>query len=275
MHYELCIDKIIIAEPTNFCPYQSIECGQMFRYKANSKDHYTVYSKDKRCFVYKDNDAVIIETSDTAYFVNFFDLERDYGVIADRLIGYDELSGCVEYGKGIRIFKQDLFETIISFIISANNHIPRIKSIIERICEAVGQKIGDYYAFPTPQELCRLTESDFVKMGAGYRARYLANTAKVLAESDILIQLARCNDGKEAHKILMSLQGVGDKVANCISLFGLGITNSFPVDTWIFRTLGSSQLNTPDKVRRYYQDRYGDLAGFAQQYLFFYARSGK
>ncbi|MCL2370671.1 MAG: 8-oxoguanine DNA glycosylase [Firmicutes bacterium] len=265
-------NKIILTNPTNFCPHQSIECGQMFRFRVTQDGRYTVYSGDKRCFVYSDGDNVVIETADTDYFANYFDFGRDYGAIVSTLSGYDELRSSVECGKGIRIFKQDLFETIISFIISANNHIPRIKSIIERICEAAGQKIDDYYAFPTPENLSRLTVEDFAKIGAGYRARYLAETSKVLAKTDMLQELAQAND-KQVHKKLLSLQGIGEKVANCIGLFGLGITNSFPVDTWIFKTLSSDELNTPDKVRRYYQNRYGDLAGFAQQYLFWNVRT--
>jgi len=246
----------------------------MFRYKAE-RGGYTVYSADKRCFVYKDGVSVIIETTDTSYFDSFFDLDRDYGSITNTLSSYDELRDSVLFGNGIRIFKQNLFETIISFIISANNHIPRIRNIIERICEAAGQRIDGYYTFPSPESLSCLTADDFVKTGAGYRARYLAETAGVLAKTDILSQLASANNDTLIHKKLLALQGVGDKVASCIALFGLAVTGSFPVDTWIFKTLGTEELDTPDKVRRYYQNRYGDLAGYAQQYLFWKARNKK
>jgi len=267
-------NRIILTNAVNFCPRQSIECGQMFRYRAE-KGGYTVYSADKLCFVYEDGGSVIIETADTAYFDNFFDFNTDYGIITQMLSRYDELKESVDYGKGIRIFKQDLFETIISFIISANNHIPRIRSIIERICEIAGQKIDDYYAFPTLENLSRLAEDDFAKIGAGYRARYLVDTVRILHETDILSALISINNNALIHKNLLLLQGVGDKVANCIALFGLAVTASFPVDTWIFKTLGTEELNTPDKVRRYYQNRYGNLAGYAQQYLFWKARNGK
>ena len=265
-------NQIILTNAVNFCPRQSVECGQMFRYKPE-RIGYTVYSTDKRCCVYEDGSSVIIETSDVGYFNNYFDLSTDYGAIVETLSGYDELKESVEYGNGIRIFKQDLFETIISFIISANNHIPRIKSIIERICEAVGQKIDDYYAFPTLENLSDLTTEDFAKMGAGYRSRYLFETVQILQTSNVLSELTSANDDELIHKKLLSLQGVGEKVANCISLFGLAVTGSFPVDTWIFKTLGTKDLDTPDKVRRYHQCRYGSLAGYAQQYLFWKARN--
>ena len=263
--------KITLHNAAHFDPRAAIECGQMFRYK-RERDGYLLHSKDKLCHVRKDGGTVIIETDDTDYFGGYFDLGTDYGAITAALGGFAELSECVRYGKGIRIFRQDLFETVISFIVSANNHIPRIKGIIERICEAAGRRLADgVYAFPEPCELARLTAADFAAIGAGYRAPYLAQTARDLAETDILGRIKRADTARK-YKLLSTLKGVGPKVAHCIALFGLGVTDSFPVDTWIFKALGGGELDTPDKVRRHYQERYGALAGYAQQYIFFHNR---
>ena len=266
--------RIVLKNAVHFDPRAAIECGQMFRYRA-SLGGYAVNSKDRACFVCKDGDTVVIETGDTGYFDSYFDLGTDYGVITRTLGEFPELAECVEYGKGIRIFRQDLFETVISFIISANNHIPRIKGIIERICEAAGRRTEDgVYAFPTSEELARLTTDDFANLGAGYRAQYLAQTADDLTRTDILSRISGA-DTAQVYRLLGSLKGVGPKVAHCIALFGLGITDSFPVDTWIFKALGNKELDTPDKVRLYYQERYGALAGYAQQYIFYYNRERK
>ena len=180
-----------------------------------------------------------------------------------------ELKEKVEYGKGIRIFRQDTYETVISFIISANNNIKRIQKIIEKLCERVGEKKNGFYAFPTAKQLQSLSVEDFKDLGLGYRAQYLYETSRVI---DDMIDIIKSQDTEQATKSLLSLKGVGPKVANCILLFGLYKTNSYPVDTWIFKANKTEELNTEKKVLEYYQKRYGEYAGFAQQYVFFYAR---
>ena len=160
---------------------------------------------------------------------------------------------------------------VISFIISANNHIPRIKGIIERLCAGLGRDMGGYYAFPTAEAMADKGEDYYFALGAGYRAPYLASTATAIAEGSFDIDAVRSMPTKEAAKYLCSLLGVGPKVADCILLFGYHRTDVFPVDTWIKKvyrdTLGGAATNK--QMREKLIALYGNLSGYAQQYLFF------
>jgi N-glycosylase/DNA lyase len=218
----------------------------------------------------QNEDTVTLKSEHIDYFKEYFDLNNDYGKITKSLSVFPELKQAVNFGKGIRIFKQDFYETVVSFIISANNNIKRIQKIIENLCEKVGDKMDGYYAFPTAKQLQKLTIEDFKQMGLGYRAPYLYETCRIIDEvaPKILEQ-----DTNDATKSLLALKGIGPKVANCILLFGMGRTNSYPVDTWIFKANKTEELNTEKKVFEYYSKRYSEYAGFAQQYVFFFARS--
>lgn len=243
-----------------------LTCGQTFRFK-DQGEGYEVYSGEYKCFASGNK----IITDHPEYFVRYFDLDTDYDGLMAGLSRFDELSRGLEVGKGIRILRQNLFEVIIDFIISANNNIPRIKGIIERICAFCGEDKGGYYAFPSPQRLARVSKDEFRMLGAGFRDSYLSKSAEILAETDFMDRVQKA-DTEEATKLLLSLPGVGPKVADCILLFGLRKWDCFPVDTWIFKQCGSDELNTPAKVRSYYLRRYGSLAGLAQQYIFYGAR---
>ena len=177
----------------------------------------------------------------------------------------------MEFGKGIRLLRQDFFETIISFIISANNNIPRIKGIIERLCTLAGDKKDGYYAFPTPQRLSLVSEKSLRDIGAGFRDKYIFRTTQIITSTDILKRIAS-SDTEQARKLLLTLPGVGPKVADCILLFGLRRFDCFPVDTWMMKRCKTDELDTPQKVRDYYLNRYGEYAGPAQQYIFYGAR---
>ena len=254
-----------------FEPSHILDCGQIFRYHFDGQG-YVVHSKDKRCYIVRARDGWNINTDDVPYFVNFFDLQRDYDEIKARLNAFPIMAEATKFGHGIRILKQDFFEMIISFIISANNHIPRIKGIIERICESYGQNMGDYYAFPTPAALATADADFFRKIGAGYRAEYLEITAKTLASQDLDAWLSLPTD--QLAKRLNSLMGVGPKVADCIMLFGAGRMDVFPVDTWIKKVYwdGIGTETNPAKIRKDLVNTFGKDAGFAQQYLFYMKR---
>ena len=243
-----------------------LTCGQTFRFVKTDRG-FDVFSGSHKCSV-GGNEIV---TDDTDYFAEYFDLGTDYDKLMGRLSGFDELKENLEFGKGIRILHQDLFEVIIDFIISANNNIPRIKGIIERICSFCGTDMGGYHAFPTPEQLARVTKEEFRMLGAGFRDAYLSKSSKILYETDFLDKL-KAADTATANKMLLSLPGVGPKVADCIMLFGLRKWDCFPVDTWIFKQCRTAELDTPAKVREYYLNRYGSLAGLAQQYIFYGAR---
>lgn len=266
-------DVIIVDGLKDFDIRQILDCGQIFRYAHKDNGDYEVFSKDKKCVVSQHGDRAIIKSDDLAYFYNFFDLDNDYGKIKHQLKDKPFMSDAVEYGYGIRILNQDPFEMLISFIISANNHIPRIKGIIQRLCTALGEKKDGYFAFPTPQAMADMDEKFYSQLGAGYRAKYLESTAKAVAGGFDLTKPYHMN-GDEANKYLCKLLGVGSKVADCILLFGYHKSDVFPVDTWIKKVYAdmTGQDKTNKEIRSYLINTYGSLSGYAQQYLFFNKR---
>lgn len=249
----------------------TLTCGQLFRYAENADGSFTVYSLDKMCTLRECDRTVTLESDDIDYFKEYFDLDTDYGKICAALSAFPELKESVSYGKGIRILRQDIYETIFSFIISSNNNITRIKGIIERLCEKYGTFMGDRYAFPTLAQLKTATTDELRALGLGYRAEYIYESCREYESLPSLRDLPLA----EASKALMSLKGVGQKVADCITLFGLHDASSYPVDTWIFKANATKELSTPQRVREHFSERYGKYAGYAQQYVFYYARTHK
>ncbi len=254
-----------------FQPKATLECGQVFRYEKIGEQDYFIHSSDKRARITSKGDATYIDTDSPEYFVDYFDLNRDYRAITERLMAFEELKEGITVGKGIRILRQNFDETVLSFIISANNNIPRIKGIIERLCENFGEDMGGYKAFPTLERLKNVDAETYRKLGCGFRDRYLCGAVRALTETDIKNRILAA-DTETACKLLCSLPGIGPKVADCIALFGMGRGDCYPVDTWIFKSNKSETLDTPAKVRKYYLGRYGELAGYAQQYLFYKVR---
>ncbi|MDE6870135.1 MAG: 8-oxoguanine DNA glycosylase, partial [Clostridia bacterium] len=268
------VTGIIITELEDFDIRHILDCGQIFRYEKLSEGEYKVYSKDKTCLVRQSQDNAVIESDDPEYFVNYFDLGRDYGEIKQKLKGKPFMDEAMQYGHGIRILNQDKWEMLISFIISANNHIPRIKGIIGRLCASLGKNMGDYYAFPTPEAMASKDEEFYKALGAGYRAKYLAITSRQVADGFDLDAID-CMDGNTANKKLCTLMGVGSKVADCILLFGYHKQDVFPVDTWIkkvYKDVVGDDIDNNNIIRRKLIDIYGEYSGYAQQYLFFNKR---
>ncbi len=268
-------DKVIVYEPNDFNVKQTLECGQIFRFNVVG-DCAVVYSQDKMAKIYTYADRIEIETKHEDYFYHFFDFDRDYAEIK-RVLSQDKMLGdAVNYGYGIRILNNDTYEMIISFIISANNNISRIKKSIEYLCSHFGKNMGEYYAFPTLEELKRATIEDFRLAGLGYRAEYMYDTVQRLTEKDI--KDLKTMDTKSQFEYLLSLKGIGEKVANCIMLFGLGVKNVFPVDTWInkvYNDIYNKNENNRSKITKELTDKYNDLSGYAQQYFFYYYRDNK
>ena len=259
-------NNTIITEAKDFNIKQTLECGQLFRFTIN--DTYAeVYSLDKKAVLYQNKDEIIIENEDRDYFENYFDLNCDYSKIKEELKGLPMMDSAIKYGYGIRILRQDILETIISFIISANNNIPRIQGILNRI--APNGK------FPTLAELSAIKEGDFKAMGCGYRASYLEKSIKTLAENQINLSFPNQVNGYEANKYLCdNLVGVGPKVADCILLFGYHKMDVFPVDTWVKKIYQDlfNEYPSPKIMRENLIKLYGENAGYAQQYLFYNKR---
>lgn len=267
--------EIIELSTKDFDIRQILDCGQIFRYEKINEGKYFVYSLDKRCLVEQKDDCVKIYSKDKEYFWHYFDLDRDYSEIKDMLRQKPFMANAVEYGSGIRILNQDRWEMLISFIISANNHIPRIKGIIRRLCDRLGKDMGEYKAFPTAQSMASEGEAFYAGLGAGYRAKYLADTARRVAEGFDLECIENMQADK-ANKYLCNLLGVGEKVADCILLFGYHKSDVFPVDTWIrkvYKDIFGETCDNKKIIRERLINLYSkELAGYAQQYLFFNKR---
>lgn len=273
MNYIFQKDKIIIKSIEEFKPKHIIECGQIFCYKKENDITYIVYSADKMAKVKEYETYVEIETDNKDYFVNYFDLNTNYTDLKNKFIkDYPYLTKAINYGTGIRILKQDPFETIIGFIISANNNIKRIQKIMFAIRQNFGKNMGEYYTFPTAQELSKATEQDFKNMGAGYRAKYLVEATKQLANADY--ESLRKMSTDELNKYLLTIMGVGQKVADCIMLFAFSKGNVFPVDTWIEKVYCSYFKEEHNRViiRKNLLNTFGENSGYIQQYLFYSQR---
>ncbi|MBR5226970.1 MAG: DNA-3-methyladenine glycosylase 2 family protein [Clostridia bacterium] len=253
---------------------QTLSCGQIFSYK-QTDDGFLVFSGKHFAKITENQKNFLVEIDDEEYFKNFFDLETNYLQIKTDLLKYPVLEKPIAFGSGIRILRQDLLETIISFVISANNNIKRITNSVFFLRENFGEKIGEFYAFPTLEKLACLTEEDFRRAGAGYRSVQLVKLISQLSSKEFLTWGALPTEALKAK--LVALSGVGPKVADCIMLFGYGKPDVFPVDTWIEKVYNQYFQPCKDrvKIRRELVDKFKNLSGYAQQYLFFYQRNQK
>ena len=250
---------------------KTFECGQCFRWNADENGIYTGTAYGHAAKLRTENGNVFI-TSDAplTLWQDYFDLSRDYAAISREFNGGEYLAQCVEYGQGIRILRQEPWEALCSFIISQCNNIKRIKGIVERLCalfgepfEAFGEK---FYAFPDADVIAALDINDLAPLRCGYRAEYIINAARAVAEGELNLESLYECDYQQAKRELLKLKGVGEKVANCVVLFGLQHLEAFPIDVWIRRALKAHFPKSFDPATL------GDYAGLAQQYIFYYAR---
>ena len=271
--YTIKNNKIYIPTHPDFNAKHIIECGQVFRYKITDFG-YEVYSLNHKASVYCQKDTTIIKCDDAKYFINYFDLNTNYAKIKLQLQHDLLVKQAIQLGRGIRILKQDPLETIIGFIISANNNLGRIKNTMQAISESYGTNMGNYYAFPTIEQLNTIPKEFFKSAGAGYRDQYLVNAIKQV-KNGFDLQKVYLLPTKQVSNYLQQLAGVGPKVADCIMLYGYGITDSFPTDTWIkkvyydYHPTALSKKVSATKMREFFVGRFGDLSGYAQQYLFY------
>lgn len=289
--------SIMIKGVTNFNIKQILECGQCFRWEKISDTNYIVVAYRRVIEIVQEDDNVTIYNTNIDEFENiwrnYFDLDTDYSTLKVELSKDETLKKSVEFGYGIRILNQDPFEMLISFIVSARNSIPSIMKTIKKMSEKWGDELSykgnTYYAFPTPEQFKSATLEEIKETGASFRSKYIfdtigkVNSAIEAKKSGILTDELRIFDLDyikalpidECHVALQNFMGVGAKVADCIMLFSMEKKSAFPVDVWVKRAMIHFYV-APDvslnKIRIFGRDKFGELSGLAQQYLFYYAR---
>ncbi|MBR2027503.1 MAG: DNA-3-methyladenine glycosylase 2 [Oscillospiraceae bacterium] len=290
IHYDIQDNKILYTDFGDYHLAQTFECGQAFRFD-RYKDGYKGFIEKQLCYITLDRDAdslpncqktdegicgknavltvELLHTQPTDELAvkigQFLSLDVDYTALKNRFAKNETLARAIAFAPGIRVLNQDFFETLITFIISQNNNIPRIKQLCDRLGERYGTKVGDTFAFPTPQQMADITEQDYRDMKFGFRAKYLADAvAKVLnGEIDETTVKSLCYE--DAQKYLMQIKGVGPKVADCVLLFSCRQYRSFPKDVWIKKAMAQLfPAGIPTEAEGY--------EGIAQQYIFHYAR---
>ena len=279
----------ILKDMKAFEPRHVFECGQCFRWNLQEDGSYTGVVGENILNVKRDQNNIIIKglCNDNIKDVcsKYFDLNTNYEDIKLKLSEIDDnMKLSTEYGNGIRILKQDIWEALISFIISANNNIPRIKGIIERISKRYGKEINRdgkvYYTFPTPTELSKASIKDLRELGLGFRDSRVFETTKIIKNKEIdLEELEKIENVNSLREQLLKFPGVGPKVADCVMLFSMKKYEVFPIDVWVKRVMtelyfeGLNKIEPNNKkILEIAENKFGDLAGIAQQYLFFWRR---
>ncbi len=295
--------KVVIKDASNFNIKQTFECGQCFRWEITESGSYIGVAFGRVIEVSQEgNDVIIYNTNKEDFeniWVDYFDLERDYSKVKEALSWDDTLKSAVEYGYGIRILNQDPFELVVSFIISARNSIPVISKTIKKISERWGKAIdykgNTYYSFPTIESLAKASVDEIRETGASFRSKYIYDTTQKIYKCELAkegkleaskeeieeilekydLEKIMAMDADGCHKGLQEFMGIGAKVADCIMLFSMKKSSAFPVDVWVKRAMmhfyGADDASL-NKIRIFARERFGEYSGFAQQYLFYYAR---
>lgn len=270
MEIKFVDDKIYIKNATNFDLAQTLDCGQAFRWSVDAHGIWSGIAFDRFIKLYKDGqDVVILGSSEDDFkniWQNYFDLKRDYAQVIKEVSVNETVKRAADYSSGIRLLNQEPWEALCSFIISQNNNIPRIKGIIERLCENFGNKIEGGYTFPSAKVIADLTVDDLAVIRSGFRAKYIIDAAQKVVSGEIDLEYLRQADYDIAREKLMTVKGVGPKVADCVLLYGLSHIEAFPRDVWIKRAL-EQMFNgeLPECAIKY--------AGIVQQYIFHYIRN--
>ena len=297
-----CDNYVIIEDVKNFKLKHIFECGQIFRFEEIAEGNYIVIAFGTLIELKEQDNNIIIYNSTEEdvknIWIKYFDLDRDYSVIKQELSKDTLLKESVDFGYGVRVLNQDPFEMLLSFIISARNNIPSIKKTVNKISIKWGKKIEykdkTYYAFPNIDEIKDATLEEIQETGASFRSKYILDTInnnynskkekqslRIDEESSLLkysLDYIKSLNDDECHTALQEFKGVGAKVADCIMLFSMEKTSAFPVDVWVKRAMihfYGAEDSSLNKIRIFGRNKFGEVAGFAQQYLFYYARENK
>lgn len=270
MKIEKNAEGIKVTDISGLSLPETLDCGQCFRWKADENGNWCgvvkgVYRKIRQ----EENGITIIGTDQEEFeriWLDYFDFSRDYDALKKDFGANEMLSSACEFAPGIRVLRQEPWEAFITFIISQNNNIARIKGIVERLCAAFGDEIEKgIYAFPTAERLAAEPSESFAKIGCGYRADYISAAAKEVYEGTLIFEELMTAPLNEARERLLKVHGVGPKVADCVLLYGLGRVERCPADVWMKRVIAALGGEMPPCVT--------DYAGIAQQFLFHYARN--
>ena len=274
-------NSVIITELEYFSVWQTFDCGQSFRFKVTRDENGTVRADGiafgrKVSFVQPDESTLIIQPCTLSQYEeiwsHYLGLDTDYAVIRGDLTknrpSDSHLSEAMKQGSGIRILRQEPWETLCTFIISQNNNIPRITSLVAALCKAAGEDMGDgeSHSFPTPEAVMALGVDGLFALKTGFRAGYLYDAACKVVSGEIPLDTVKTLKTEEAEAVLRKIKGVGPKVAACALLFGFEKNDAFPIDVWVKRVMAEFY---PEGVT---PADFGENAGIAQQYLFYYRR---
>ncbi len=276
-------NDLILENAEDFVLEHIFECGQCFRWDRIADDTYCGVAGGHALKIRQEGkDIRLFDTAPelfTSFWRDYFDLNTDYGDIKRELSQDSVLAEAIPDGYGIRILRQELWETIVSFIISASNNIPRIRSIIAALCKLFGDKLQymgeDFYSFPSAQRLVALEPEELAPIRAGFRSKYIIAAARAVSSGDISLDRIKSLDTADAKTELLRFSGVGSKVADCTLLFALHKTDAFPVDVWVKRIMEYCYFHedTPKAhIEAFGREKFGSYAGYAQQYLFYWAR---
>lgn len=263
---------MIVKNVTSLDLGETLDCGQSFRWRDNGDGSFTGVAYEKLVTVsIRDKDLHIENTTEQDFekiWRNYFDLDLDYDSIRSS-IGeiHPVLKEASAYAPGIRILQQEPWEALCTFIISQNNNIKRIKGIVDRLCTTFGNKIGDtdFYTFPKPETLAKLTPDDLAPLRAGFRNKYIIDASRKVATGEVDLEKCKIVPYDDARAELCKIKGVGNKVADCTLLFGMHRIEAFPIDVWMRRAMERLFPNMTG-------EDFGEYAGIAQQYIFHYAR---
>ena len=247
---------------------KTFECGQCFRWNADENGIYTGVAFGYPARVWTENGRVYLRSAaPDELWREYFDLDRDYGAICEKLETDSQLRRAIsEYG-GIRILRQNTWEALCSFIISQNNNIPRIKGIIERLCATFGDDLGNGdFSFPTAEVLAKCNVDDLAPLRSGFRAKYIIDAAQKVACGEVNLHMLATEDMDVCRAELIKIKGVGAKVAECTLLYGCGRIEAFPVDVWVKRIMAEMY---PDGL----PECTSGVEGIAQQFLFHWRRN--
>lgn len=280
-------NDIIVKDFKHFDPVHTFECGQCFRWKRTGDNTWFGVVKDLAVNLEWDGKNLIFHDTMEEDFLRiwypYFDLDRDYGEIKSRLQKDDPvMKEAIAFGHGIRLLRQEFQETVISFLISQNNGIPRIRKIIESLAQHFGEPINcgipDIKTFPTCKRLAGTSLDELKIIRAGYRDKYIQKAAQQICSGEVNMDILKNGDITQSRAEMKKLFGVGDKVADCVLLFSGIRYDIFPVDRWVRRVMAELYLGheaSNEEVNAFAAEKFGALAGFAQQYLFYYAREKK